>query len=106
MRVRSHAASARTKSPMLDLVGGTGSAPNGVGQRLMKSHLLPIIRQASDAARKNERDRQMRIRQWARRVMLCSTMALSLIFIASADASADPVFDVVINGEIDHFARD
>jgi mono/diheme cytochrome c family protein len=48
----------------------------------------------------------MSIRRWARRVMWFSIMTLSVAFLVSAGASADPVLDVTINGETRHYARD
>ena len=44
--------------------------------------------------------------RWAQRVTSVSLVALSLIFLGSPGASADPVLDVAIGGQTRHFARD
>ena len=42
----------------------------------------------------------------AKRVMLLSIIILSVVFLGSPGASAEPVLEVAINGETRHFARD
>jgi mono/diheme cytochrome c family protein len=44
--------------------------------------------------------------RWAKRVTSFSIIVLSLCFLVSPGASADPVLDVTIGGETRHFARD
>jgi mono/diheme cytochrome c family protein len=44
--------------------------------------------------------------RWAGRVMWLSIMTLYLAFLVSPCASAEPVLEVAINGEVRHFARD
>jgi mono/diheme cytochrome c family protein len=48
----------------------------------------------------------MSILLWARRGFWLSIVTLSLAFLNSPGASADPVLDVSINGETRHFSRD
>ena len=60
----------------------------------------------SDAARWPIENQDMSIPRWARRIIWSSIVTVSLAFLVSPDASADPVLDVSINGETRHFGRD